>query len=87
MTVAHNSRSASPTSPFRDADAFPARAVLEAQGEILDLMADGASLRETLTHVAALVERLAPPALCSILLLQPDGKRLKPAAAPSLPEA
>ena len=87
MTVAPSPKSASPATPFHDADTFPARAVLEAHGEILDLMADGASLKETLTQIAALVERLAPPALCSILLLQPDGKRLKPAAAPSLPEA
>jgi PAS domain S-box-containing protein len=87
MTAAHKVAGAHSASPFRDTDHFPARAVLEAQGEILDLMADGASLRETLTHIALLVERLAPPALCSIVLLQPDGKHLKPAAAPSLPEA
>ncbi len=64
---------------------LPARALLDAQGRILELMADGASLRDTLSHIALLVEELAPPALCSILLLQPDGKHLKPAAAPSLP--
>jgi two-component system, sensor histidine kinase len=87
MTAAQSSAGARSASPFRDADHFPAHAMLEAQGHILDLMADGASLRETLTHIAALVERLAPPALCSIVLLQPDGKHLKPAAAPSLPEA
>jgi PAS domain S-box-containing protein len=87
MTVAHSPTGARSVSPFREADNFPARPVLEAQGEILDLMADGATLRETLTHIAALVERLAPPALCSIVLVQPDGRHLKPAAAPSLPEA
>ena len=70
-----------------DDDGFPAAMLLRAQAEILDRMADGAPLRETLTRIATLVEELAPPALCSILLLQPDGKRLRPAAAPSLPEA
>ncbi len=69
------------------AEDFPAHALLQAQGIVLDRMADGAPLRETLTSIALLVEALAPPALCSILLLQPDGRRLKPAAAPSLPEA
>ena len=68
-------------------DGFPAEALLRAQSEIVGVMADGAGLRETLTRIAALVEELAPPALCSILLLQPDGKHLKPAAAPSLPDA
>jgi PAS domain S-box-containing protein len=60
--------------------------MLKAQGEVLDLMADGAQLREVLTRIATVVEGLAPPALCSILLLA-DGKHLRPAAAPSLPEA
>jgi PAS domain S-box-containing protein len=33
-----------------------------------------------------MVEKLAPPALCSVLLLQPDGKHLRHGAGPSLPE-
>ncbi|MFZ1989151.1 MAG: GAF domain-containing protein, partial [Alphaproteobacteria bacterium] len=61
-------------------------ALIEAQGNIIDNMADGAGLRETLTEIALLIERIAPPALCSILLLQRDGQHLRPAAAPSLPE-
>ena len=65
---------------------LPARALLQAQGEILDMMAEDAPLRDTLTRIAEQVEALAPPALCSILLLQADGKHLRPAAAPSLPE-
>ncbi len=65
---------------------LPARALLEAQGEILDMMAEDAPLRDTLTRIAEQVEALAPPALCSILLMQADGKHLRPAAAPSLPE-
>ncbi len=65
---------------------LPILALLDVQGEIIDLMANGASLRETLNHIALLVERLAPPALCTILLLKPDGRHLRPAAGPSLPE-
>ena len=65
---------------------LPARALLEAQGEILDMMAEDAPLRDTLTRIAEQVEALAPQALCSILLMQADGRHLRPAAAPSLPE-
>jgi signal transduction histidine kinase len=61
--------------------------LFEAQGAIIDFMANGASFREALDRIAILVERLAPPALCSILLLQRDGIHLRPAAAPSLPDA
>ena len=64
---------------------LPVVELLEVQGEIIDLMASGASLRETLSRIALLVEKLAPPALCSILLLKPDGHHLRPAAGPSLP--
>ena len=66
---------------------LPVADLLDVQGEIIDLMANGAGLRETLNHIATLVESLAPPALCSVLLLQRDGIHLRPAAAPSLPEA
>jgi PAS domain S-box-containing protein len=66
---------------------FPPLDLFEAQGAIIDFMANGASFREALDRVAILVERLAPPALCSILLLQRDGKHLRPASAPSLPDA
>ena len=73
--------------PHFDKSELPILELLEVQGEIIDLMASGASLRETLSHIALLVERLAPPALCSILLLKPDGHHLRPAAGPSLPAA
>ncbi|HUJ47859.1 MAG TPA: ATP-binding protein [Rhizomicrobium sp.] len=66
---------------------LPLRDLFESQGEIIDLLANGASLRDVLDRIALLVERLAPPALCSIVLLKRDGKHLRPAAAPSLPEA
>ncbi len=72
--------------PHFDKAELPILALLEVQGEIIDLMASGASLRETLSRIASLVEKLAPPALCSILLLKPDGHHLRPAAGPSLPD-
>ena len=75
-------RAAPPRAAYAD---LPAVALLEMRDEIVDLMADGADLFVTLDRIARSVERLAPPALCSILLLQPDGKHLSPGAAPSLP--
>jgi signal transduction histidine kinase len=65
---------------------LPIAALLEAQKEIIDTMARGTGLRETLSQITSLVERLAPPALCSILLLDPDGVHLRAGAAPSLPQ-
>ncbi len=73
--------------PRFDRKELPSSELLEVQGEIIDLMASGASLRETLSHIALLVDDLAPPALCSILLLKPDGHHLRPAAGPNLPPA
>jgi len=67
-------------------DALPAAALLEAQSEIIDLMASGVGLKDTLAAIALMVERLAPPALCSVLLLQSDGRHLRHGAGPSLPE-
>ncbi|MGH6988462.1 MAG: ATP-binding protein [Stellaceae bacterium] len=75
------------TTPRPPAATARAAALVEAQNEIIDLMASDADLRETLTQIARMVERLAPHALCTVLLLQPDGKHLRPGAAPSLPEA
>jgi PAS domain S-box-containing protein len=65
---------------------LPLAALLEAQSDIIDVMARGTPLPETLSHIALLVERLAPPALCSILLLQADGRHLRLGAGPSLPD-
>jgi PAS domain S-box-containing protein len=66
--------------------ALPWKALLDERSKIIDLMASGTSLTDTLTAVARMVEKLAPPALCSVLLLQPDGKHLRHGAGPSLPE-
>lgn len=64
---------------------LPFAALLDAQSRIIDLMAGDRDLHENLTEITKLVEMLAPPALCSILLLQPDG-HLRIGAAPSLPQ-
>jgi len=65
---------------------LPFSALLDAQSRIIDHMASGHDLRETLSEITKLVETLAPPALCTILLLDTDGRHLRVGAAPSPPE-
>jgi PAS domain S-box-containing protein len=60
---------------------------LDAQREIIDAIAEGTELRMTLRNVAAIIERLVPPAICTIHLLDPDGLHLREGGAPSLPDA
>jgi diguanylate cyclase (GGDEF)-like protein/PAS domain S-box-containing protein len=66
---------------------LPFAALLEAQSRIVDLMASDRDLYETLDGITKLVEGLAPPAMCSILLMEPDGQHLRVGAAKSLPDA
>jgi PAS domain S-box-containing protein len=54
-------------------------------GEILTMIASGATLERTLTGIALAVEEQIPEGLASVLLLSPDGKRLSGGAAPHLP--
>ena len=59
--------------------------LLAASSEIIELIAASAALDDTLARIAIVVERLAAPALCSILLLDADGAHVRHGAAPSLP--
>ncbi len=52
----------------------------------LELLANGAPLGEILAAVVKSVEAQDTRALCSILLMNPDGKSLNVGAAPSLPD-
>jgi PAS domain S-box-containing protein len=79
-------REARRNSTIRFGGRLPWKALLEARGEIIDFMAAGMPLKDTLTAIASTVEKLAPPAMCSVLLLQPDGRHLRHGAGPSLPE-
>ncbi|GAB3786176.1 EAL domain-containing protein [Dyella agri] len=56
------------------------------QHEILLGIAAHRPLAESLRHIARLHESLNPGALCSLLLLDEDGRRVLHGAAPSLPE-
>lgn len=62
-------------------------AILDAQGEIIDAIASGTELHATLNTVALIIERLTPPAICTIHLLDPDGLHLRQGGAPSLPDS
>ncbi|MBC7859693.1 MAG: EAL domain-containing protein, partial [Burkholderiaceae bacterium] len=52
---------------------------------VLRMLAEKAPLLSVLDTIARDVEALNPHLLCSILLLDEDGSRLRPGAAPSLP--
>ena len=56
------------------------------QSRILEMIATGSPLTETLNCLARLIEAQVDGMLCSVLLLDADGKRLRLGAAPSLPE-
>jgi len=58
---------------------------LRGQAHILERIARGAPLAEVLDAIVALIESAAPGMLCSILLLDREGRRLRHGAAPSLP--
>src|SRR5690606_10404754 len=60
---------------------------LTLQNQILSLISEGAELKAVLHNLVTQVEQLHPDTLCSILLLDEDGKSLRHGAAPSLPDA
>lgn len=62
-------------------------ALLNNQMSVLELIAQGESLARVLTELITAVEEQAPEMLCSVLLLDPDGRHLRDCAAPRLPTA
>src|SRR6266403_96914 len=65
-----------------------ADALLASENRLLEMIATGASLSATLTELCMSVETLcANCTCCSILLLNPDTKRLWHAASPNVPKA
>jgi diguanylate cyclase (GGDEF)-like protein/PAS domain S-box-containing protein len=57
------------------------------QNRLLELMARGLPMQDTLDTMLVFLERDVPDMLCSVLLLDPDGRHLRHGSAPSLPEA
>lgn len=56
------------------------------QVRILELIATGSPLRQTLDALLIFLEQDLPEMLCSVLLLDEDGTHLRHGSAPSLPE-
>src|ERR1700680_2231858 len=57
-----------------------------AEMETLRMITDGASVADILTHVCASIDRLIFPSITTILLMEPDGLRLRPIAGPKVPQ-
>ncbi|HEU4775535.1 MAG TPA: ATP-binding protein [Telluria sp.] len=55
------------------------------QGRLLEMVARGAPLSETLDSLMLLIESQSEGVLCSVLLLGDDGVTIHPASGPSLP--
>ncbi len=58
---------------------------LQLQTQVLEMIAAGASVHASLGALASGIERLAPALVCTILLLDNDGRTLRHTAAPSMP--
>src|ERR1700737_3312239 len=57
-----------------------------AEMETLRMITEGVSLTNILTDVCASIDRYISPSITTILLMDPDGQRLWPAAGPKVPE-
>ena len=64
-----------------------AEAIVACQTQVLELIAKGTPLAETLATMLTSMEAFAPGMLGSVLLLDEDGIHVRHGAAPSLPEA
>jgi PAS domain S-box-containing protein len=64
-----------------------AEAIDKGQRKLMEMMVRGSPLRDTLDALLRFIESLSPDMLCSLLLLDADGSKLRQAAGPSLPEA
>jgi PAS domain S-box-containing protein len=64
-----------------------AEQLLAGQNRVLEMIARGRPLADTLDSLARLIESQSDGMLCSILLLDEEGRHLRQGAAPSLPEA
>ncbi len=64
-----------------------AEALRDGESHILEMIARDAPLEEILENLVRVVEAQFPGLLCSVLLLDEDGQRVRHGAAPNLPEA
>jgi PAS domain S-box-containing protein len=66
-------------------DLKQAEYLLAAEKHALEMIADGASLNDILNHVCTSMDLLVAPSMTTILLMDPDGKRLWHTAGPRVP--
>src|SRR5687767_1697964 len=64
-------------------NAETAEALRAGQNRVLEMIIARASLRDILTQLAQLMEKLCPRMSCTILLVDPDGRRLRSFVQPS----
>ncbi|GJJ01539.1 hypothetical protein RugamoR64_20770 [Duganella rhizosphaerae] len=57
----------------------------DGKNQVLEMIARGAPLADTLERLTLLIESQAPPVLCTVMLVAPDGVTLLSAAGPSMP--
>ncbi|HSY26265.1 MAG TPA: ATP-binding protein [Burkholderiaceae bacterium] len=57
----------------------------DGQAELLEMIAKGAPLKETLERLLTIIEAQSEGLFCSILLLDPDGLHIHPGAGPRMP--
>ena len=57
-----------------------------AEMETLRMITEGESLPDILTHACPSIDRLILPSITTILLMDPDGLRLRPIAGPKVPQ-
>jgi len=60
--------------------------VLEEERQVLELIARGASLKQVLDALTHAIEHMSPGCLCSVLLLDEDGRTLLEGSGGSLPQ-
>jgi PAS domain S-box-containing protein len=61
--------------------------LVKEHNRVLERIAQGAPLEETLDSLLRVIEAQCPGMLCSIVLLDPDGIHVRHGAAPSLPDS
>ena len=62
-----------------------AASLLAPTKRILEMIAAGASLRNILTDLCAAIDDQNPDMMSMVMLMDPDGQRLWPVAAPDIP--
>jgi PAS domain S-box-containing protein len=68
-------------------EAKRSEALMAGQNQVLEMTATGRGLTEILEALTRLIEGVCPGTICSVLLMDPDGRRLRHGAAPGLPDA